>query len=50
MKVFRFKFGITTVIMVVKRGITLYLTKKIIKRLRILFLEFHHVWVLEKRD
>ncbi len=32
MKVFKFKFGITTVIMVVKRGITLYLTKKIIKR------------------
>ena len=28
MKVFKFKFGITTVIMVVKRGITLYLTKK----------------------
>lgn len=32
MKAFRFKFGITTVIIVVNRGITFYLTRKIIKK------------------
>lgn len=32
MKAFRFKFGITTVIMVINRGITFYLTRKIIKK------------------
>lgn len=32
MRAFRFKFGITTIIMVVKRGITFYSTKKTVKK------------------
>ena len=32
MKVFRFKFGITTIIMVVKSGIILYMSRKVIKK------------------